>query len=206
MPGQSGRSGSEKLLESLTEEERQKVRSAVAAVWGDPAVMKARKKMADAGEELKVALRDAVEREDPEVREILKRMLSHGAENGGLRFGPGFRGKPLDPEDRKIMDEARAKAQELDVVVAAREKRENAETVAEQFEASREFQEIIYKEMVKIDPRVEKILARRVRGAGERMRPGPGGPNKGDGSKGSGKRPKPEQEEKEKSVEGADSN
>lgn len=180
------------MLESLTEEERQKIRSAVAAVWEDADVMKARQKMAEAGEELKVALREAVEREDPSVREILKRMLSHGAENGGHRFGPGFRGKPLDPEDRKIMDEARSKANELDVVVAAREKRENAETVGEQFAASREFQELIYKEMVKIDPRVEKILARRVRGGGERGRSGPGGgggPKKGDGPNGPDNRP-----------------
>ncbi|MEM9481122.1 MAG: hypothetical protein AAGA58_15830 [Verrucomicrobiota bacterium] len=183
-PGFGERISPERVMQSLSPEEREKIRAAFGSVWNDSEVVAAREKARVAGEELKVALRKALEKEDPEVQEILKRMLPRSeAGMPGMGAGPGGRGKPMNPEDRKVLEEARAKAHELENVIAVREKRESAEVLAEKIAASREYHETVYREMVKIDPRVEKILAKHRAGAGgERMRNGEG--PRGYGKKG----------------------
>jgi len=76
----------------LSEEDRQKVRSAFEKAWKNPAVIQARNDLMKANDQYREALRQAIRDADPEVTKILERAKAEGPQ-GGHRMPD-----PADPE------------------------------------------------------------------------------------------------------------
>jgi hypothetical protein len=102
--GESRRPGGESPFDSLTEAEKAELRSAMDAVWHDPAVLAARESMQKAGDAYKEALRKSMENTNPKIREILSKMME-GHPGGGWGHRPERRpedvGEEKAPGDEK---------------------------------------------------------------------------------------------------------
>jgi hypothetical protein len=62
------------LWESLSEEQREKLKQALRDVWTDPAVIAAREEVKQAGDAYQEAIKAAVSRADPSVAEVMTRI------------------------------------------------------------------------------------------------------------------------------------
>lgn len=60
--------------DSLSEEEKKKLREAVERVWNDAEIVAARERIMKANEDLRAALRTALEKKDPDVVKILEKV------------------------------------------------------------------------------------------------------------------------------------
>lgn len=93
------------LWESLSEEQREKLRQALREVWTDPAVIAAREEVKQAGDAYQEAIKAAVSRADPSVAEVMARIQRS---NSGMAhehiwgrppvpMGQGGKGMPQPP-------------------------------------------------------------------------------------------------------------
>lgn len=132
--------------ESLSPEQREKLREALRLVWTDPAVINAREEIKHASDAYQAAIKSAVEKADPSVAEVLAKIQGAGGMGpvvpggpGGMTMpgGPGSSGggpsrgfdeqirppgflESLPPEDREKFRKAEAAALESEPVKAAR--------------------------------------------------------------------------------------
>lgn len=85
--------------ESLSDEQRERLREALREVWTDPAVVTAREEVKHAGDAYQAAVKSAMERVDPSVAELLAKVQGSGGrspERGGA-FPPGGPGNSGGP-------------------------------------------------------------------------------------------------------------
>jgi uncharacterized membrane protein len=132
--------------ESLSPEQREKLREALRQVWTDPAVINAREEVKHASDAYQAAIKSSVEKSDPSVAELLAKIQSAGGMGAGLPGGPGAMTLPggpgspgmgpvrnfdeqirppgflesLAPEDRDKFHKAETAALESEAVKAAR--------------------------------------------------------------------------------------
>jgi len=83
--------------ESLSPEQREKLREALRQVWTDPAVINAREEIKHASDAYQAAIKSAVEKADPSVAELLAKVQIPGGVGGGLPGGPGAMSLPGGP-------------------------------------------------------------------------------------------------------------
>lgn len=196
----------ESPFDSLSDSEKAELRAAMDAVWHDPAVLAARGEMAKAGDAYREALRKSMENTNPKIREILTKMMEGHTGGGWGHRGdrrPGEEGPPppdggpgkdkeppffksLTEEDRQILRDAKAKADEDEAVKAAIAKKDAATSSEEKIEALRELREALHKAMLAADPRVGEVLSKlpvpgRDRGSRERREGGDKEKEKKDG-------------------------
>jgi len=176
--------------ESLSPEQREKLREALRQVWADPAVINAREEIKHASDAYQAAIKSAVERADPSVAGLLAKV--QGA--GGMapdRGGPGMPGSPgggpmpmrgfdeqirppgffdsLSPEEREKFRKTEEAAMKAEVVKAARGElariREEDEALRrKRLEAHRQLRKVTVEEMIRIDPSIAAIQKRLLSG------------------------------------------
>lgn len=83
--------------ESLSPEQREKLREALRGVWTDPAVINAREEVKHATEAYQAAIKAAVERADPSVTDLLSKVQGAGMMGVMPPGGPGGSGAPGGP-------------------------------------------------------------------------------------------------------------
>lgn len=83
--------------ESLSPEQREKLREALRGVWTDPAVINAREEVKHATEAYQAAIKAAVERADPSVTDLLSKVQGAGMMGAMSPGGPGGPGGPSGP-------------------------------------------------------------------------------------------------------------
>ncbi len=188
--------------ESLSPEQREKLREALRKVWTDPAVINAREEIKHASDAYQEAIRSAVEKADPSMAGVLAKLQGAGGMGSGGGMGmPGGPGEPgkgtggsprgfeeqirppgflesLSPEDREKFRKAETAALESEAVKAAREEltriREEDEALRrKRLEAHRKLRKVTFEEMVRIDPSIA-AMQKRLEGA----RPPGGNPEK----------------------------
>ena len=166
------------ILSKLTEEERRGLRAAVNEIWQADEVKKRREAMLEAN----LAYRETLQAEIGEmdvsdnVRSILTKLLQSRFEaEGKVGEGAGVRNprvKPLEysAEERRIITNARLRAEKLPRVIEVKRKLEGALTGRDRNVAAGNYRRVMRAAMEKIDPRVKEILAKRERprGQGER--------------------------------------
>ena len=92
-------------LNGLSEEERRRVREVLAKVWQDPEVMAAKESVRISTEEWRAAMKEAVNRVDPGVAELMNKMYEQSRsaevrrryEESMGKGGPGGPGRPGGP-------------------------------------------------------------------------------------------------------------
>ena len=173
-PRRSEEDLSKRILEELSEEERQRFRAAVNKVWHSEEVEKRRQAMQEANLAYRKALQDEVENLDvsKKVRTVLLRLMhlrfkvEGKASNGGAGQRPGKPDgnpalQPYSEGERAIITAARLKAEKTPSVVEAKLNLDRAVTQRERNLASGGYREAMRKAMEEIDPRVKRIFARR---------------------------------------------
>lgn len=83
--------------ESLSPEQREKLREALRGVWTDPAVINAREEVKHATEAYQAAIKAAVERADPSVTDLLSKVQGAGMMGAMSPGGPGGPSGPGGP-------------------------------------------------------------------------------------------------------------
>jgi hypothetical protein len=83
--------------ESLSPEQREKLREALRGVWTDPAVINAREEVKHATEAYQAAIKAAVERADPSVTDLLSKVQGSGMMGAMPPGGPGGPSGPGGP-------------------------------------------------------------------------------------------------------------
>ena len=184
--------------DSLSEEEREKLRKALRDVWTDPAVLSAREEVKLASEAYQEAIRKAVGNADPSVAGLLKEIqqLNEGSGNSRVkgetpgRFGPprGFEspaGPPaflekLTPEEREKFKAAEEKAQSAESVQAARKEMESLRLQDEQIrrrrmEAHLKMRRAVLEAMFAEDPELKSLQSRLGFTPGGKTKGRPGG-------------------------------
>ncbi len=198
-PPESIDGGKAELWESLSEEEREKLKQALREVWSDPTVISARAEVSQASEAYRDAVKAAINRADPSAAKVLGKLhaLSGGPpDRKGDRRGPGFHMSPrgersigesmgfpaglgdFSPEERARFREVEKEAKEtaaVKAVIAELEaRREKDEAVRKsKLELYRKLRKTVLAEMVKIDPKVEALVTK-LRSAADPREGGPG--------------------------------
>ena len=174
---------SQKFWESLSEEDREKLRNALRDVWTDPEVLSAREEVKRAGESFQEAVKEAVAKSDPAVADLIAK--AHAASDSDKRRHPGSGGPkkygqrrsgeiPLGPpgfleklpkEKRERFNEVQKQAQSAPSVLAAKSKleeiQEESEAVRERrMRALWEVRREVLRTMVEIDPELQGFLGR----------------------------------------------
>ncbi|MEM6915658.1 MAG: hypothetical protein AAF491_03740 [Verrucomicrobiota bacterium] len=182
VPAEEGSQEDREKWESLTQEEREKLREALREVWTDPAVLSAREEVKLASEAYQEAIRTAVGKAYPSVTGLLEAMQSVNEGNmrarvkgeGPGRFGPrGLEysaGPPaflekLTPEERELFKEAEQNAQNAESVVAARKEmealRERDEQIRRQrMEAHLKMRKALLEVMFEENPELKSLQSR----------------------------------------------
>lgn len=200
-----------RIWESLSEEERDKLKQALRDVWSDPAVISARAEVQQASDAYHKAVKAAINRADPSAAKVLGKLHSLGSglpDRKGDRRGPGHRfsnrgersigesmGFPAGLADfseeerarfREVESEAKKSSAVKEVIAeleASREKDEAARMG--KLDLYRKLRKTVLAEMVKIDPKVEELVAK-LRPEGGPREGGPG-PEGGKGGRPGGK-------------------
>lgn len=176
--------------DSLSEEERRKLREALREVWTDPAVISAREEVSQASNAYHEAIEAAVAAEDPAVAKLLNRvqaarkgrlhdrigedsLTKHGRRRGDYPMGsPGFLEK-LSPEEQEKFRSAQEAARESEAVREAREelealREEDKDLRHRRLAAYKRMREAMHEAMVAADPEIEEL---RERFASPRVKP-----------------------------------
>jgi hypothetical protein len=209
-PGDRGDDARAKMWESLTPEQRDKLREALRDVWIDPAVINAREEVKQATDAYQAAIKAAVSRADPSIAGVMAKIqeANSGAVNdriaGRPSMGPG--GKPgfegqirppgflesISPEMREKIKKAEDAAIATGIVTAAKDEldsiREEDDALRrKRIEAHRKLRKVTVDEMVRIDPSLSEVQARLLGGErGGSLPPGVrknGEPRREDGEK-----------------------
>ncbi len=182
--------------ETLSPEQRDKLRQALRDVWTDPAVINAREEVKHASEAYQAAIRAAVERVDPSVAGLLAKVQGPGGpvgapvSGGPNSSGPGFRRgfdeqipppgflESLSPEMRETYRRAETSAMETERVRAAKSalgkiRDEDEALRRRRLEAHRQLRKAIVEEMVRSEPALADHQKRLLE-AGRKGVPAPG--------------------------------
>jgi hypothetical protein len=176
---------SKRIIDELSDEERQRFRAAVNQVWQAEEVKKRRQEMYEANLAYRRALKSAVQNVDaaPKVRAVLLRLMQlrfrqeakapeGAAPNASDRPAARPMWLPHSKEDQAILSAARLKAEKVPVVIAAKLKLDQAVTPRERNAAAGNFRVVMRAAMEAADPRVKRLFARRDRMApNDRRRP-----------------------------------
>ena len=168
-----------RILEEMTEEERESFRAAVNQVWHSDEVEKHRQAMQEANLAYRRALHEEIRKlnASDKVRSVLLRLLKlrfkqegispdgAGAPNTARQPGMGPR---FSEEEQSIVNAARQKAEKTPMVLAAKLNVDRAVTTRDRMVASAQYRRAMRKAMEAADPRVARIFARR-----DRLRPRP---------------------------------
>lgn len=171
--------------ESLSPEQREKLREALRGVWTDPAVINAREEVKHATEAYQAAIKAAVERADPSVADLLSKVQGSGMMGAMPPGGPGgpgsANGSPmrgfdqqirppgfldgLSPEAREKFRKTEEEAMNSETVKAARSEldqiREEDEALRrKRVEAHRKLRKVTVEEMIRIDPTIAAMQKR----------------------------------------------
>jgi hypothetical protein len=168
------------LAETLSGEDRAKLRRAVQEAWGSEAVKEKRDELHRATQAFRAALKIAIdEQEDPEVRQVMTRLLAERylAETRASRAT--FRSSPvgasaavenlrdvagsrtvLSKEEQSILTAAREAALEATEVVSVVKEREAAIDHAAKMVAARRFRVAMRQAMLEADPRMAAVFAK----------------------------------------------
>lgn len=214
--GPSGGSRSESHpFFKLSEEERKRVREALSQVWNDSELQAAREQIKVANDAHRDALKAAMMKVDPDIREVLMKVMEPhvrgGDPNGGdpRRRGAGGGMERMRPdfskEDWQILGEAREKAMQSEAMQAFKSKgEENDRDWKEAISHSKEFRDTLRTEMIRIDPRTEMLMDRIPKGLPQQRPQGRREGNddrlRGGGAGGGDERPRrgrPDADEKE---------
>ncbi len=194
-PGHSGEGARIEAWESLSPEQREKLREALRKVWSDPGVVSARAEVKQASDAYQAAVKNAVSKADPTIADALAKLqkassgMLHEHISGrppGVGMGPkrGFEEelKPpgflesLNPESREKFRIAEAEAMKSESVLAVKGelekiRRDDEEIRSKRLDAYRRLRKSILEEMVRFDPSVSEMQSRLV--SGERVGPPP---------------------------------
>lgn len=169
-----------RIWESLSEEQRSQLREALREVWSDPAVLSAREDVKHASDAYQAAIREAVQRVDPEVAELVVKLQSASEGKSRERLGGGGQSKfvprrpgdyPMGPpgyldnlsnEEKARFKKAQEKARESEAVQAAREeleslREEDGDLRRRRLMAHKKMRKAIMESMVEIDPGIEAL-------------------------------------------------
>ncbi|MDF1658378.1 MAG: hypothetical protein P1U58_12260 [Verrucomicrobiales bacterium] len=190
--------------DSLSEEDREKLRKALREVWTDPAVLSAREEVKLASEGYQEAIREAVGKSDPTLTGLLKKIqhLNEGSGNSRVKGGtPGRFGPPKGLESpagppaflEKLTDEERArfkaaeeKVQNADSVLAARKEMEKLRSQDDQMrrrrmEAHLKMRRAVLEAMFAEDPELKDLQSRLGFTPGGKSKGRPGGKKQFEG-------------------------
>ncbi|MDF1824367.1 MAG: hypothetical protein P1U68_06980 [Verrucomicrobiales bacterium] len=201
------RGGEREKWESLSEEDREKLKVALRDVWADPSVLSAREEVKLASEAYQKAIRSAISKADPSLIGLLKEIQDMNEGNMRDRLkgsGPGrFPSKrgleyPAGPpaflekltgEEREMFRAAEEKAQESESVRAAKKQLDQIRAQDDQLrkrrmEAHLKMRRAVLEAMFKDNPELKSLQSRLdfKPGAGGKGRPG--GKKAGPGEKG----------------------
>lgn len=144
----------EGAVERMPEELKQRFKAARDAAMSNPKVVELREKAEAAAKEFHAAMREEMQKIDPELQESVRGMLKMDRrEKGGDR-----RIWSLSPGEKEKLEAARAKAKEVPAVQAALEGMKSAGTPEERDAARRKFHEAMRSALLEIDPSLEGVL------------------------------------------------
>ncbi|MEM7698805.1 MAG: hypothetical protein AAF236_10410 [Verrucomicrobiota bacterium] len=201
-----GERSSPQNFEQLPEAQREELREAIRQAWSDPAVVSAREDIRESTEAYQKALREAIDRTNPELSEVLSKMqhLSDGSVRDRLGSRPGPKGgerrppeqmilppgtfEKLSEEQREALKRSFDSIRETDEFKAATDRlekiREQDEAIrAKRIEGHRAMRKMMLEALADEDPKLAERLSRLGWDGPSR---GPGG-QKGDSSFRSGK-------------------
>lgn len=175
--------------ETLSPEQREKLREALRGVWTDPTVINAREEVKHATEAYQAAIKAAVEKADPSVAELLSKIQGTGMMGAMPPGGPGGPGGPgatsgrgfepqirppgflegLSPEAREKFRHAEERAIASDRVKSVRAeldqiRQEDEALRRKRIEAHRKLRKVTVEEMVRIDPAIAEMQKRLLEG------------------------------------------
>lgn len=179
-PSDRGDDSRAKLWESLSPEQRDKLREALRNVWIDPAVINAREEVKLATDAYQAAIKAAVSRADPSIAEVMAKIqetnsgLVHEHFSGRPAMGTagksGFEGQirppgfleSVSPEMRQKIKKAEETAMVSAVVIAAKEelnaiRKEGDAQRRKRIDAHRKLRKVTVEEMVRIDPSLVEV-------------------------------------------------
>ncbi len=172
------------MWESLSDEEKEKLRTALRDVWTDPAVINAREEVKTATDAYQKAIREAVAKADPSVAGLMAKAEKNSEGRMGDRIGgppggrtgmfrrggdypmspPGFMEK-LSPEEQEKFRKAEAEAKKTPEVQEALEAfkvlgKQDEALRRKRLEAHRQMRQAILNAMVKADPSIKELQDR----------------------------------------------
>lgn len=155
-PDRDGKGSRDKMKENLPPEIRERFEAAREKALQDPAVRELKKKAEEAGEDFRKAMREAIMKADPGLKEILKDKFQGKQRDWKPGPPPGFAN--LSEADRKKLMDAREKAKDDPEVQAAEKKRSSASTPEEQKAAMEDFHKAMKAALLKVDPTLAPVL------------------------------------------------
>ena len=208
-PWEKGEAERAEVWESLSPEQREKLKQALRDVWTDPAVISAREEVKQASDAYQAAIKAAVSRADPSVADVMAKIQrsNSGMANtqisghppmgiGQLPVGmgqkkgfddqikpPGFLDS-LSAEAREKFRKTEETAMASDVVKAAKAEldkiREEDEVLRrKRLEAHRKLRKVTLDEMVRIDPSIGE-MRKKLSGEDRNGPPSPGTRKEGE--------------------------
>ena len=179
-PSDRGDDPRTKLWDSLSPEQRDKLREALRDVWIDPAVINAREEVKLATDAYQAAIKAAVSRADPSIAGVMAKIqesnsgLAHEHISGRPSMGSagksGFEGQirppgfleSVSPEMRQKIKKAEETAMVSPVVIAAKDeldaiRKEGDAQRRKRIEAYRKLRKVTVDEMVRIDPSLAEV-------------------------------------------------
>jgi len=175
-PARGERGRANRILDELSEPERERFRAALNEVWHAEEVERRRQTMLEANLAYRKAIQDEIRKMDAssKVRAILlkifKSRFDEESRTGEGRPGfagdrpghPGPEGAPrLSVEERAILKNARLEAEASAEVQAAKDEVTRAVTTRQRSAASGQYRRVMRRAMEQADPRVKQILGRR---------------------------------------------
>ncbi len=183
-PGADAEAGRKEMWDSLSDREKEKLRTVLREVWSDPAVISARDEVKSAAEAYQKAIREAVSQADPSMAELMAKAKKSSEGHIHDRIGgppsgrsgmfrragdypmspPGFSEK-LSPEEQQKFRKAEEAAKETPEVSEAQAalkalKKQDEEMRRKRLEAHRQMRQALLIEMVKKDPSVKELQER----------------------------------------------
>ena len=161
----------DKMMENLPPEIRARFEAAREKAMQDPTVQELKKKADTANEEFRKAMREAIQKADPGLADIIKERMKD-RKDGKPGGPPGLAN--LSEGDRQKLKAAHEKAKGDPAVVAAETLKQNAKTPEERQAAMEQFHKAMKAALLNADPTLAPIL--------DQMKP-PQGPPRGTDSK-----------------------
>lgn len=146
----------DKMMENLPPEIRQRFEAAREKAMQDPAIQELKKKADGAREEFGKAMREAINKADPGLADILKEHMKDRMKDGKRGEPPGFAN--LSEGDRQKLKAAHEKAKDDPAVIAAENLKQSAKTPEERQAAMEQFHKAMKAALLKADPTIGPLL------------------------------------------------